>query len=344
MSMNTYFDFDPALQDLRSYRTPPRHGNQGIGVVRSMLFMLLSLATAVGLFASGWVLSNPTVADPRPAAAEVVVQSFYAAINQTIRTGETSALNATIDEHAEMHGSLAAIAPGREGLARYLLSLHASNPGLELRVKATAITGSRAVVDVDVVGADGGSFLGGSLPQSAQWGAADGLRIGNGHVLEFWSEESGIALLETLAVSPSTFAQVLPRNITLDRLTLEPMGSFVAAGKEEARWLIGESGNLTVISTTTRFDLIRARIALEPDRRNLKPGQLLPLPAWSKTEVRNTGKQTGTLLVLKIGVPDLSMASSSSHYLAIPPTPGDDSLPGWWGGSARSSGGSVSID
>jgi hypothetical protein len=342
--MNTYFDFDPALQDLRSYRVPPRNGNQGPGVGRGLLFIVLSVATAVGLFASGWVLSNPTVADPRPAAAEVVVESFYAAVNQAIRSGDTSALDATIDEHAEMHGSLASIAPDRAGLTRYLLSLHASNPQLELRVNGMTITGSRAVVDLDMLGADSGSFLGGSLPKSGRWGATDGLRIGNGRVLELWSEASGVALLETVAQNPTTFATVLPRNITLDRLTIEPFGSFVAAGKNEMRWLVGESGNLTITSKTTRYDLIRAPLSLEPDRRSLKPGQLLPLPAWSQTEVRNTGKVTGTLLVLKIASQDPSTGSSSSHYLSTPPTPGDDSLPGWWGGSVRLSQGIVSLE
>ncbi len=342
--MNMSIGSDPAMRDHFPSHLTPKTRSFRLDFVRGSLITLLTMATAIALFASGWILSNPAVADPRPAGAETVVRDFYAAVNQTIHSGDASALNPAVDEHAEMHGPLATVAPSRDGLTRYLLSLHVTNPQLELQVTGMTITGSRAVVEVDVRGADGGSFLGGALPKTAQWGAIDGLRIGNGRVLELWSEASGVALLETVGQVPATFAQIDPRTIELDRLTIEPTGSYIAGSKSDQRWLIGETSNLTVISTPLRTELTRAPLALDPLQRTLKPGQMLPVSTWSKTEIRNTGRETGSLLVLTIAVPaPKTIQAGSSSYRTASPEPIDSSLPGWWTGTPHQLGSNFTL-
>src|SRR5215204_30681 len=57
------------------------------------LITLLAIATGATLFATGWTLASPAVADTRPVAAEEIVRDFYAAINLGIRTGDTTSLD-----------------------------------------------------------------------------------------------------------------------------------------------------------------------------------------------------------------------------------------------------------
>jgi hypothetical protein len=302
--MSTIQRGDPAMRDHLPSHLIPRTRSVRFDVVRGSLITLLTVATAIALFTSGWILSNPAVVDPRPAGAETIVRDFYAAVNQTIRSGDASALNASVEEHAETHGPLATIAPSRDGLSRYLLSLHATTPQLELRVTGMAITGSRAVVDVDVTGAEEGSFLGSSLREVAPWSAVDGLRIGNGRVLEFWSEATGLALLESQRSAPVSFGLPTDRRVSLDRVTIAPEDRLLAEGKEDLHWLLGESNHLTV---TTTPNPTNDSPEAEPNSHEtrLHTGELLALPTWSHTEIRNTGLDPASLLVLTVaGSPD----------------------------------------
>jgi hypothetical protein len=254
----------------------------------TLLTTFLTMATAVALFASGWILAAPAVADPRPGAAEEVVRSFYAAVNETIRTGDTNALETVMSEHASTHGPLETVAPNRAGLTHYLASLHANAPELELDIEELAVTGNRAVVDVKVTGAGEGSFLGSSLQDVQLWGKVDAFRVGNGHVLEFWSDATGLALLESQTSVPVFVEHPFTRAVTLDRLTI--------AAEER-------------------------------------------LQAWSETEVRNTGLETASLLVLTIAQP----AVESTYYDQNPQSSSGpaSTWPKWKTGVSRRLGGAT---
>jgi hypothetical protein len=144
---------------------------------------LLTVATAIALFSAGWILSSPAVADPGEAAVEQVVRAFYAAVNQTIHTGEAAALDVMVDQHVIVHGSLAPLVPDRAGLSNYLLSLHATNPHLELHVVELTTTSNRAIVELAVQGGEEGTFLGSAVHALAQWGTVDALLVNNHRVL-----------------------------------------------------------------------------------------------------------------------------------------------------------------
>jgi predicted SnoaL-like aldol condensation-catalyzing enzyme len=266
----------------------------------AFLTTLLTLATAAALFASGWVLAAPAVADPRPVATEEVVHAFYAAVNKTIQTGDTTALETALDEHVITHGPLATVAPDQTGLINYLSSLHKFDPYLKLDVTGLAITGDRAVVDVRVSGAAEGAFLGSSLHDVTLWSTIDAFRIGNRRVLEFWSGATGLVLLESQTSVPVFFGHSTEQTVTLDRLTIAPKENLLAAEQDELHWLLGETDHVTVTSIPNQTD--QATPASEPisHETQLHAGDLLALPTWSSTEVRNTGLDTASLLVLTV--------------------------------------------
>lgn len=269
-----------------------------------LIVTLLTLATVVALFTSGWVLAAPAVADPRPDASEEVVHAFYAAVNETIRTGDTSTLEAAIDKHVITHGPLATIAPDRSGLVHYVSSLHEIDPYLELDVAEISVTGDRAVVDVRVSGVAEGAFLGSALHDVTLWSTVDAFRISNRHVLEFWSDATGRALLESQTSVPAAFRHPVDRKVTLDRLTIAPGERLLAGGHNELHWLLGETDHITVTTTPSLGeDEATPTAASSSHETRLHAGELLALPPESQTEVRNSGVDMVNLLVVTVSEP-----------------------------------------
>jgi SnoaL-like domain len=270
----------------------------------AFLTTLLTVATAVALFASGWIMATPAVADPRPDTTAAVVRDFYAAVNATIRTGDTAALESAMDEHVITHGPLATIAPDRAGLIHYLSSLHENDPYLALDVTEISMTGDRAVVDVRVLGAAEGAFLGSSLRDVPLWSTVDAFRIGNRRVLEFWSDATGLALLESQTSVPVAFERPLDRQLTLDHVTIAPEEKLIAAGQAELRWLLAETDHISVTTTPNpEEDWATPTAAPSSHETRLHAGELLALPMWSRTEVRNTEVEPASLLVLTVAEP-----------------------------------------
>jgi hypothetical protein len=261
------------------------------------LITILALVTGATLFATGWTLASPAVADPRPFATEQVVREFYAAINLGIRTGDTTLVNEIVVADGVVHGGLATFAPDRAGLTRYVQSLHATAPQLELSVVDIVSAGDRSLVDLAIAGADESDLLGRQISDIALWGPTDAIRVSNRKVVEFWSGANGMALVEPLA--QETFAEtVADRSVALDRLTILPGESFVAEGADESRWLYVESGQLTI--STIHLERAPSIWAEESDlvERSLVPDDFVSVPIWRRTELRNAGRGAASVLVL----------------------------------------------
>lgn len=281
---------------------------------------LLTVATAVALFFAGWVLATPAVADPGASATEQAVRAFYAAVNQTIRTGDAYAFDGLVDQHVIVHGPLASLAPDRAGLAQFIVSLHATNPQLEVRVDEVTASSTRAVVVLTVQNGEQGTFLGSPLPDLEPWGAVDALLVNHHRVLELWTDATGIEVLGPSAQIPVAARAAARQVVTLDRMTFDPGGSFTGTGKDEARWLIGEQSGVTVTSTSTQT----ASPSQTPPTSGsvpLGPGQLLALPTWGQAELRNDRRTKASLLVLTVAAP---LAGSASTHGT------ESGMQNWW--------------
>jgi hypothetical protein len=306
------------------------------------LTVLLSLATVLAIFAAGWVLASPAVADPGLPVSKETVRAFYAGINLTIRSGDTTGLESVVDEHVITHGSLAAIAPDRAGLARYLLSLHATNPNLELEVADIAATGSRAMVTVTLSGGNVSDFLGNAVVGSAQWGTIDAIRVDNHKVVELWSDASGLALLSPLGHAGVTFETETERNAALDRLSIPGKEVIVAPPRSEFRWLQIETGEVVIASHADHSTSLippqsNGTPGPEIESTKLQPGDLIGLPVRNRIELKNMGSETATALVL--GISSLgpnTVGMDPAYPQGQPSTTGESDLPKWWTGSRPS--------
>jgi hypothetical protein len=313
----------------------------------SPLITLLAMTTTVALFSGGWVLATSGVADSGPVATERVVRDFYSAVNETIRTGDSASLDKIVAENVVTHGSLAKLVTDRTGLTRYLASLHATRPQLELIMAEVVVTADRAIVTVLAQGAAEGAFLGSSLRGVTPWGTVDAFRVSNHRVSEFWSGTVEPVLLESLAHAPFAVLDPPDRTITLDRLTIPAGGSYTATGAEEQRWLHVESGRVSAIST--RLERSKAMLLVSEgetaklemgstEQRNpapLEAGDLVALPIWSQTEIRNIGPEPSSLLVLAAGFPASSLSGSDpARQSGKPPADVVEGWPGWSGGAS----------
>jgi hypothetical protein len=263
---------------------------------------------------------------------EEVVRDFYAAVNLGIRTGDTTSLDNIVFEDVGIHGGPATIAPDRAGLARYVNSLHATSPELELSVVDIVSAGDRSLVDIAIEGADEGFFLGNSMSDISLWGEIDAVRVSNRRIVEYWSGANGMALFEPLAQSSFTETNS-DRTFALDRLTILPGESFVAEGTDESRWLYLESGQLTI--STTHMDWVPSVWSLEPDlaEKLLYVDDFHSVPTWSRTELRNEGSEIANLLVLTVGLSTMATPRiDPAHPKGQSTTHPGQELPSWWPG------------
>lgn len=302
------------------------------------LTIVLTLATVVGVFAAGWVLANPAVADPGPVASGETIRAFYAGINQTIRTGDSTALESAVAEHVVTHGPLASLAPDRAGLTRYLLSLHATSPHVELTAGEITTSGNRAMVNVSVTGANDGAFLGSPLAGLSPWSEVDAVRIDNHRVVELWTTGTGLALLEPLARAKLALDPARDYLVGLDRLSIPEDTSIVAPGTAELRWLHVEAGNVSVEGQKDQAVSLIATPAMESTgadvaRTLVRPGELLGMPAGSRITVHNVGHESASVLVLSISSRPTNGSSLDPAYpQGQPSTVGETDLPKWWTG------------
>jgi hypothetical protein len=268
------------------------------------LTTLLTVATAITLFSAGWVLSSPAVADPGEADVEQVVRAFYAAVDQTIHTGDAASLDAVVDQHVIVHGPLAPLVPDLAGLSNYLLSLHATNPQLDVQVAALTTTSDRAIVELAVQGGEEGTFLGSAVHALAQWGTVDALLVNNHRVLELWTDATGVELQGLSSQVPLPTRTSSRQVIALDRMTFDPGGSFTGTGEDELRWLIGEQFGLSVTYISTHPpSTFSANTSPTSGSLSLDAGQQLLLPPWSRAELRNNTREEVSLLVLTVAEP-----------------------------------------
>jgi hypothetical protein len=314
--------------------------------------LVLFLATSITLFSLGWFLASPAVADPGSIATEEVVRIFYSAVNLAIQTGDTNALESVTARNLSIHGPLSSVAPDQAGLSRYLAALHATSPELELTIDDLAASGDQALITLSAHNVGEITFLGSPLQGIERWGQVDALRVRSHRVIEVWSGADQPALLEPMAEAPFAHDDDSRMTMSLDRLTIQPGGSFEAVGEVEARWLYVEAGSVTVETNSATVDLTRVipgELSANtgesgPHQAMLNVGDFLALPVWSQTEIRGIGSEPARLLVLAIGHALPRSATMNPAYpQGQPSSIGPSDPPKWWTGAQQAAVGDATI-
>src|SRR5215218_8309498 len=101
--------------------------------------LTLFLAAGVVLIATSFLLQPAPLASA--SGNTELIRRFYAAANETIATGDTTALHAVVAPHFVDKDPVPGMQPDRAGLEGYLAALHAEVPATELLVEGVVAGG-----------------------------------------------------------------------------------------------------------------------------------------------------------------------------------------------------------
>src|SRR5918994_2108536 len=129
-----------------------------------LLSSLLTLFVVAGVvLIAGSFLLQPAALPASASGNTELIRRFYAAANETIATGDTTALHAVVAPHFVDQDPVPGMKPGRAGLEGYLAALHTMVPDTELLVEAVVAGGGQAMGRVAGGGGQGPLPLRGAL-------------------------------------------------------------------------------------------------------------------------------------------------------------------------------------
>jgi hypothetical protein len=278
-----------------------------------LLSSLLTLFVVGGVvLIAGSLLLQPTVPTASAAGNTEVIRRFYAAANETIATGDTTALHAVVAPHFVDQDPVPGMKPDRGGLEGYLAALHAVVPDTELLVEAVVAGGDRAMVRVAVRGGQGQTLLSGAvIDQPEPWGTVDVFRIAGDKVVERWSQTDELNLSRPATAVTLDLPIPLPRVVSLDRFTFEPDAAWGAS--PDGPWLIFlETGALRLEVTpepAPGMPPIAGTDTLGGDESEasqivaLSAGGSSLVPAGARLSMTNAGAEDTRALVATFSVP-----------------------------------------
>jgi hypothetical protein len=300
-------------------------------------FVLL-LSTGLVLFGLGATLSAPelTGSAVRNATGVALGRAFYAAANTVLATGTTAQLDTLVAPNLVEHPASADGTAGRAALVRSLLARRATYPGLHIVVEDIQATGDDLItVRVHAAGATAGSFLGLSLPPDlGAWGPIEILRIDDGRIVERWSGRDAV-LFQPLGQAPLAGDETGPsiRSVFVTRLTAEPGAHLTVENGAATRFLLVETGALTVEITSQRGMGTAGDGPIQPDSpgvvRSHRPaaGKLLATLSGERVKIDNDTAAPAVALVVTVfgpqsaATPDYSRALSPAAVSGAAPTP-----------------------
>lgn len=285
-----------------------------------LLTCLLGLVTAVALLAAGRLLTTPASeaalesapGDAAAAANTALVRRFYAAVNQTLETGDPALLDRLVAAEFAEHAALPGLPPTRAGLARYLVGLGATFPTMRLSVVDLLAQGDEVMARVRVDGAAGGDFLGLPVPgELAAWGPLDVFRVERGAIVEHWPSRDGAVLLRPLTRTPLALPTAAGVSLQIERLTYAPRATTTARRNLQLRVVALEIGTLDVrIDGEAKLDRAPASEALGPREAvpvtgevRLSPGDLLILPVAVAFRIINPGRAPAVSIEVAVALP-----------------------------------------
>jgi hypothetical protein len=223
----------------------------------------LALVTGIVLAETRLVALTPIVAHDdsmRQTANTDLVRSFFAAVNDTLRTGDPAPLETLLAPDYEERANWLGGVPMRDGLGDSLRSLHAVYPELRLTIGDLLAEDDRVVAWITTAGPPNGTFLGLPVSGATELNGVHLFRIGSGRILEYRHETSGHAMFEPLVSAPITLTGTPWKTWTLTRRTYPP----------------GAGGREAVDAGSTLLWIERGALTLELDDRSAASALVWP--------------------------------------------------------------------
>jgi predicted SnoaL-like aldol condensation-catalyzing enzyme len=262
-----------------------------------IIAMLLS-GMALALLASALLLPQPAPPGRVLPDGTEVVDRFYAAVNETIATGDPAPVQQVVAPHFVEEHPLPGVRPGRAGLEEYLLTLHRSVPGLRLVAQIIVAAADRVVTRVEMqVDQVSHPLSGVGGVEAAMWSSVEVFRVESGVVVERWGDTDGLLWRLPLATAQLDLPTSTPRIVTLSRVSLVPNAQWIAP-RAGPRLLVVEEGELVVGGDATISD---ASAASPGSRQSV--GKVWVAPASASFSTTNVGGDLARLLVVTFAEP-----------------------------------------
>ncbi len=189
------------------------------GVALNLLASALTILAAIALLGAATVFRDASATAPGSGRHERVIQDFYIAVNEALRSGDSAALDHIVAPDLVFHPPSSRIAPSRAGLDRYLTSIHDNFPAFQLEVKDIVSGGDQAVARVVGGSEKPGRFLGLTVAAPPTiWAQFDSFRIANHQIVEIRSDGP-----EPVLFDPTTEVRLVfktdPQALSFERLS-----------------------------------------------------------------------------------------------------------------------------
>jgi predicted ester cyclase len=276
------------------------------------LVAVILVAMAIAMLAGSMLLPVPHLANSSVQGGAAVVQRFYAAVNETIATGDSTDLQRVVAPHFVEENPLPGVEPGRAGLENYLITLHGSVPGLRLVAEVLVVSADQVVTQVDVREDQTSAALPAALGgRPAVWSAVEIFRVAGGAIVGRWGNSDGLALARPLAVANHELPVPTPRVVSLARVTMAP-GTRWDAPLAGPRLFFVDEGSLDVQAargaTTKDTPGAGTDVAITeevPERVMLAAGRAWMAPAGAPIGMTNVGAAVAQLLVVTFSEPTI---------------------------------------
>jgi hypothetical protein len=283
---------------------------------------------------------------PEDAASLAAVERYYVAVNEVIRTGEATSLNAVLAPGFVDHGAGPKFAGDHAGLEQALVARHEIFPGSRIVVDLAAVRGDEVAVRTHVEGESDGAFLG--LPLSREtlsWRPLEAFRVDDGMIAERWGDAPPILAAEPLWQDMCPAVVLPPRRtlLALERREVAPGNGLVLGDDSAAHFLFVASGSLVAAATAVnipgRDEHGRVVVAgpkgvggqiqpLDVNGVNL-PGELtagdrITIPVGGRLAIRNDGDTPALAIGVAFAAADripteLATIARASIEAVIPP-------------------------
>jgi hypothetical protein len=273
------------------------------------LTMMILIATAMAMLAGAMLLPTSALPELSGPDGTGVVERFYAAVNETIATGNPAPVQRVVNPSFADENPLPGVNPGRDGLEAYLVALHNVDPGLRLEANVISASASQVVTHVQV-----GREPTAPLPTTvgdrrAVWSPVEVFRVADGVVVKRWGQTDGLAFTRQLAEQQLELSLPTPRVVGLARITLAPGTRWDAPRVSGPRLLYLQGGALevqavpgSVQDATFRFLTSNASAT---ERVTLGEGASWLAPAGSQVSTTNVGSATAQVLAVTFTEPQL---------------------------------------
>lgn len=273
-----------------------------------LLVAVLSTVTGTALIGAGLVLVRPATGSSTATTTIGPVSAYVAAVNQLLRTGDATALDAVVADDFVDHGPSAVFGSDRAGLTRHVRVLRASYPDLAFSLDDALSSGSRVSVRLTAKGQRARTFLGTPMPDGrSTWTTWELFRVERGQVVERWATDLGVDLYQPLTAQPGDLRIDHAVVVAVARLrpvremvvpAVLPGAAVVAVEDGEVRvrsdraWHIGRDGSGVVSTVPAGVEVA------------LRPADVASLPAGTATVHASDARSSFVVVVALPATPD----------------------------------------